>query len=146
MHKNGNNGKDTGRDGRGRFAKGNSGKPLGSRNKATQAAQGLLEGEAEQLARKAIDAALEGHPAALRLCMERILPIKKETPVSFAMPDMNKTTTAVQAAGALLAEVASGELTPNQGTQIMGLIESYPKIVEATEPEGRLSALEAAST
>ena len=44
-----NNGKDTGRDGRGRFAKGNSGKPHGSRNKATQAAQGLLEGEAEQL-------------------------------------------------------------------------------------------------
>lgn len=141
-----NNGKDTGRDRRGRFAKGNSGKPLGSRNKTTQAAQGLLEGEAEQLTRKAIDAALEGHPAALRLCMERILPIKKETPVSFAMPDMNKTTTAVQAAGALLAEVASGELTPNQGTQIMGLIESYQKIVEATELERRLSALEAAST
>ena len=59
---------------------------------------------------------------------------------------MNKTTTAVQAAGALLAEVASGELTPNQGTQIMGLIESYQKIVEATELERRLSALEAAST
>jgi len=78
--------------------------------------------------------------------MERILPIKKETPVSFAMPDMNNTATAVQAAGALLAEVASGELTPNQGTQIMGLIESYQKIVEATELEGRLSALEAAST
>ena len=141
-----NNGKDTGRDRRGRFAKGNSGKPHGSRNKATQAAQGLLEGEAEHLTRKAIDAALEGHPAALRLCMERILPIKKETPVSFAMPDMNNTATAVQAAGALLAEVASGELTPNQGTQIMGLIESYQKIVEATELEGRLSALEAAST
>ena len=141
-----NNGKDKGRDRRGRFAKGNSGKPLGSRNKTTQAAQGLLEGEAEQLTRRAIDAALEGHPAALRLCMERILPIKKETPVSFAMPDMNKTTTAVQAAGALLAEVASGELTPNQGTQIMGLIESYQKIVEATELERRLSALEAAST
>lgn len=48
MHKNGNNGKDTGRDRRGRFAKGNSEKPLGSRNKTTQAAQGLLEGEAEQ--------------------------------------------------------------------------------------------------
>ena len=147
MHKNGNTGKDTGRDLRGRFAKGNSGKLFGSRNKTTQAAQGLLESEAEQkLMRKAIDAALEGHPAALRLCMEQILSIKKETPVSFAMPNMNNTATAVQAAGALLAEVASGELTPNQGTQIMGLIESYPKIVEATEPEGRLSALEAAST
>mgnify|MGYP001362088890 FL=1 len=141
-----NNGKDTGRDRRGRFAKCNSGEPLGSRNKTTQAAQGLLEGEAEQLTRRAIDAALEGHPAALRLCMERILPIKKETPVSFAMPDMDQPTTAVQAAGALLAEVASGELTPNQGTQIMGLIESYQKIVEATELERRLSALEAAST
>jgi hypothetical protein len=44
----GKSGKDTGRDRRGRFAKGNSGKPRGSRNRATQAAQGLLEGEAEQ--------------------------------------------------------------------------------------------------
>jgi hypothetical protein len=77
--------------------------------------------------------------------MERILPVKKEAPVSFVMPDMNNTGTAVQVAGALLVEVASGEMTPNQGAQIMGLIETYQKIVEATELEARLSALEAAS-
>ena len=60
------------------FAKGRSGNPagrrLGSRNKATVAAQEPLANEAEALTRKAVEAALAGDPMAMRLCLERILP------------------------------------------------------------------------
>jgi hypothetical protein len=51
-----------------------SGRPKGHRNKATMAIEELLDGEAEGLARKVIDKALEGDMAALRLCLERLLP------------------------------------------------------------------------
>jgi hypothetical protein len=54
------------------FSPGNSGRPHGSRNKATLAIEGLLEGRAEALPQTAMTKALEGDSVALRLCMDRI--------------------------------------------------------------------------
>ena len=72
------------------FKKGRSGNPAGrrtgSRNKATIAAAALLAGESEALTRKAVELALVGDPAALRLCIERILPPCRERTVKFALP------------------------------------------------------------
>src|ERR1043166_3904236 len=69
------------------FRKGRSGKPAGrppgSRNRATVAAEALLEGEAQALTRKAIELALEGDTTALRLCLERIVPQRKSRTVAF---------------------------------------------------------------
>ena len=58
----------------GTFTTGNAGRPKGARNKATQAVLALLEGEGEALTRKAIEMALAGDGAALRLCLDRIAP------------------------------------------------------------------------
>ena len=56
-----------------KFQKGHScnpnGKPKGARNKATLAAEALLDGEAEAITRKAIEKAKEGDMAAIRLCL-----------------------------------------------------------------------------
>jgi hypothetical protein len=54
------------------FQLGNSGRPSGSRNKATLALEALLDGEAEALTRKAIEMALEGDTTVMRLVMDRI--------------------------------------------------------------------------
>ena len=58
----------------GKFAKGNPGRPAGSRHKYVLAIQSLLDGEAEALGRKAIELALAGDTVVLRLCLERIAP------------------------------------------------------------------------
>src|SRR5882724_9757829 len=70
-------GKQGARDRGGRFAKGRSGnpagRPRGCRDHANRAARLLLAGEGEALTRKAVELALAGDPAALRLCLERIV-------------------------------------------------------------------------
>ena len=48
-----------------------SGKPAGARNKTTLAVEALLDGEAEDLTRKAIELAKAGDMTALRLCLDR---------------------------------------------------------------------------
>src|SRR5688500_12189569 len=100
------------------FVKGESGnpagKPKGARHKTTLAIEALLEGEAEALTRKAVDLALEGDTTAMRLCFERILPVRKDRPVTFELPTVTTASDAVKAAGALLAAVASGDLTPSE--------------------------------
>jgi len=81
-----------------RFRKGQSGnpsgRPRGARNKTTLAVEALLDGEAEVLTRKAIERAKDGDSVALRLCLERILPPRKDRPVSFALPKIESAADA----------------------------------------------------
>ena len=76
------------------FEKGRSGNPggrrRGSRNRTTLAAAVLLEGQSEALTRKAVELALAGDPVALRLCIERILPVCRERAVRLACRDLGR--------------------------------------------------------
>ena len=138
-----NNGDTTaGRDAAGRFAAGNPGRPTGARHRATRAALALLDGEAEELTRRAVELALEGDTTALRLCLERIAPVKKDAPVRFDLPPMQSAPDAAKAAGAVLDAVAGGDLTPTDGAHIMALVEIYRRTLETTELEARVLALE----
>jgi hypothetical protein len=132
----------SGRNADGRFGAGNAGKPRGTRHKATQAVLALLEGEGEALTRKAIEMAMAGDGVALRLCLDRIAPPRKDGPVTFSLPRMTNVQDAAQAARAVLEAVSVGELTPIEAVQIMGLVDSYRRTLEITELEARLAALE----
>jgi hypothetical protein len=74
----------TGQKQSGRFVKGQSGnprgRPKGARNTTTVALETLLDGQAQALTQKAIDLALAGDITALRLCLDRILPVRKDRP------------------------------------------------------------------
>ena len=138
-----NKGDGTVRDARGRFAPGTCGRPRGSRHKYVMAVMALLEGEAETLTRAAINAALAGDPAMLRLCIERIAPPPKDAPVLFTLPHMETAADAAGAAAAVMQSCAAGELTPIEATRVMALVDSFRRALELTEIEARLAALEA---
>lgn len=137
-----NSNRKSGRDTAGRFGPGNPGKPRGARHKATQAALALLDGEAGALTRKAVEMALAGDTTALRLCLERIAPPRRDAPVQFTLPKMETARDAARAAGAVLEAVAAGELTPSEGAHLMALVETYRRTLETTELEARVAALE----
>jgi len=118
------------------------GRPNGSRNKVTLAVEDLLEGEAEKLTRKAIKLALGGDMAALRLCLERICPPRRERLISLKLPEVDATSDIVSAIGATLDAVAVGEITPGEGTAIAGLLDTKRKAIETEEIEKRITALE----
>ncbi|MAU68431.1 DUF5681 domain-containing protein [Hyphomonas sp.] len=124
------------------FKPGNPGRPKGSRNKVTLAIQALLDGEGEAITRKAIEMALEGDVTALRLCLERLHPPRKDAPVMLSMPRMEGAESAAKAMGAILESVAKGHLTPLEARSLSGLVEGYRKALETTELEARLRALE----
>lgn len=140
--------KQPNKDGRktdGTFAPGNSlgGNRKGSRHRTTLAVEALLEGEAEGLTRKAIEMALNGDGPALRLCLDRIAPPRKDQPVSFALPPIRSAEDAVTASSALLNAVAEGEVTPDEAGRVMALLTAHKGLVEAGDHEARLAALEA---
>ena len=133
-----------------RFQPGRSGnpqgRPPGSRNKTTRAIDALFDGEAEALTRKAIELAKAGDLVALRLCLDRICPPRKDRPVPFALPELRTAEDAKLAASALLKAVADGELTPSEASEIGRLLDSYTRILEREEFEQRLIRLEEKAT
>ena len=129
-----------------KFKKGRSGnpkgKPRGARNKATLAAEALLDGEAEAITRKAIERALEGDMAAIRLCLERILPAVKSRPIEIDLPPVETTKDIAAAHGAVIAAMARGEITPDDASDISGVLEVRRRAIETVELEARIVALE----
>jgi hypothetical protein len=131
----------------GRFKPGQSGnpagKPKGARNKATLAAQALLEGEAQGIARKAVEMALAGDGAALRLCLERVVPSLKSVapPVCVDAGGANSLT---GQARALLAAALTGEVAPDVAASLIGALGTTARVEEVESLRERLEALERA--
>ena len=121
------------------------GRPKGSRNATTIALETLLDGQATALTQKAIDVALTGDIPALRLCLDRILPPRKDSPVAFDLPEMKTLNDAVPAMGALVKAVGRGDLTPTEAGELTKMVQAFAKIIETAELEERVRKLEEAS-
>ena len=106
-------------------------------NKATLATQALLDGEAEALTRKVVELAKDGNPVALRLCLERLLPPRKDRPVNFTLPRIEGAQDLLKALGAILEAVAQGEITPGEGQTLTAMLDGYRKGLETAGPGGQ---------
>lgn len=104
----------------------------------------MLDGEAETLTRKAIDLALAGSDiAALRLCLERILPARRERLLQFELPPLQSAADAPVAMAAITGAVAAGEITTGEAAELAKLVEAFIKALEASDFDERLKLLEA---
>ncbi len=98
------------------------------------------------MTRKAIELAKEGDTTALRLCLERIVPPRKDRPVSFAIPSIANANEAASLMSALLAAVASGGMTPCEASEVAKVIAGYLEALKTSELETRLRVLEEAKS
>lgn len=134
-----NNGKKT------RFQPGNPGGPgrrAGSRNKATLALDKMAEDDAKDIARKLLDAAKGGDMRAVELVLARVWPVRKGRPVSLPLPPIETASDVVKALGMVASAVGAGEITPEEGTAVAGVLEIKRKAIETSELEARIVALE----
>lgn len=81
-----------------------------------------------------------GDVAASRLLLERVFPAIK--PVEQAQAIKLPEGTLTEQGGAVLAAIASGELAPGQGAQLLAAIGTLGKVAKFDELEARLSAIE----
>jgi hypothetical protein len=119
-----------------------NGRPKGARNKATLAIEALLDDEAEALTRKVVAMALDGNIPALRLCIERLLPPRRDRAVAFNLPKIESAADAVAASGAVLESSSAGILSPSEAAEVMGLIKTHLHAIELTRIEDGIAALE----
>src|SRR5262249_4310884 len=128
------------------FQKGQSGNPAGRPrgivNRATALAQYLLSERAEGIAGKVLALAEGGDMAAIRVCMERLVPPIKPQPVAVELPPLEKAVDSVEALATIAAAVAAGDLTAAEAAELAKVVEVYVGALASRAFEERLSALE----
>jgi hypothetical protein len=128
------------------FAKGQSGnlsgRPAGSRNRASLLAEALLDGEAGRLIRRGIELADGGDPTALKLVFERILAPRRERAVSFALPEIKTAADIAPAMDSIVAAIAGAALTPGEAEALAHVVDTFVRAIDASDFEQRLQALE----
>ena len=125
----------------GRFSKGTSGnpsgRPPGSRNRASLQMESLLEGDAEQLTRKAIELALAGDTTALRLCLERIIPPRKDRPIHLMLPPLENIQQISMAMARVSVAIGEGEITPTEGEVLSNILIAHMDVMLKADRERR---------
>jgi Family of unknown function (DUF5681) len=131
------------------FQKGESGnpagRPRGARNRTTVLLENLFAEDAEAIARKAIELAKAGETAALRMCLDRLVPARKDEPVVFDLPPLDTAADSVAAAARIVAAVAAGDLAPSQAVDLAKVIDVYVGALATKSFEERLNKLESAA-
>ena len=86
---------------------------------------------------------MDGDSTALKLCMERIAPVRRGRVVTVdSFPKVSSAADVPGALSSLLQAVAKGELTTDEAESIASLCSRYVNALEAVEHEARLKALE----
>jgi hypothetical protein len=79
---------------------------------------------------------------ALKLCLERVLAPRRDRPILFNLGRIARAADAVTALDEIIAAVAAGNITPQEGASIAELIQTLVRSIETADLEQRLVALE----
>lgn len=131
--------------GKGRpFEKGNrigQGRPRGSRNQRTIFTE-AMENHGEAIIKQCQVLALKGDATALRLCVERLIPVTRPWNNRFTMPAVKTAADLGGAWQSVLKQVARGNISPQEGEAVASMLENRRRAIETEELDGRLRALE----
>jgi len=135
------------RDPQGHFIRGLSGnpagRPRGSRNKDTVMVEQMFERFGGALANKAVNMALEGNMAAMRLCVSRIVAPRRKRASEFALPPLRTAADLAPAVAAIAEAVGDGAISTDEAFQLSQIVDAFARALAAGDVEERLQRLEA---
>jgi len=102
----------------------------------------LLDGEAQALTRKTVELALEGNTTALRLCLERLMPPRRDRATPLSIPPVRGAGDLMPAMAVIMAAAARGEISPGEGMGLAKLLDIFLNAIEVREFDARLRVLE----
>ena len=126
----------------GSFVKGQSGnpkgRPKGSLNKNTLLARAIFDNASVAFAQRLADIVTQrsGYdPAALKLYLDRIMPVRKDAPVTFELPPITNVADLAEAQISVMQTVAEGKLTPAEGQTVCAIADKILKTLKERNAE-----------
>ena len=125
------------------FQPGNSGRPLGAKNRTTRLVEQLVDGEAEKIARKLIELATGGNVRCLEIALDRLAPKRSGRPIDFRLPAITNLHDVVTALAAITSGVNDGSLTVEEASHLARVLDGYANAITTFDLVARVEALEA---
>lgn len=119
-----------------------AGRPKGSRHAALLALDAIGAEAGADIMTAVVNAAKNGDMRACELLLRRLWPERKGRPVMLDLPPITGAQDIVLALGAVTNAVAMGELTPDEGAALAGVLEAQRRAVETIDHERRIAILE----
>jgi hypothetical protein len=118
------------------------GRPKGSHNRGKSEEQRILDEFGPHVVRKCMARAIEGDPTAMRLCMERVSPLRRDAPIKMDLSSIRTARDVDRAAEMVTAGLRRGKFTASEGERMMNILESRLRMIEKVDFEQRLENLE----
>ena len=124
--------------------KGGAREGAGRKKGSGQAAhyRAMLEPYADELIQQVVDRAKDGDMAALKLCLDRLCAPLRPTDGHVIIEGMADAKELSDKGELILANVADGDITPSEASNLMNAISSQARILEVDELERRITDLE----
>jgi hypothetical protein len=110
-----------------------AGRPAGARNKKTLEMEELLAQRAERTVCEILDRADRGEPAAMRLCMDRVLPTGANRPVAIELPPINTPDDVAAATRVVMKALAQGAISARETVNLLTVIERLARLAERVQ-------------
>ena len=124
--------------------KGGAREGAGRKKGSGQAAhyRAMLEPHAEGLIQQVVDLAKGGDMAAIKLCFDRLCAPLRSTDRLITIEGLEDSRELSGKGDLILDNVASGQITPVEASNLMSAISSQARIIEVDELERRVTELE----
>ena len=124
----------------GKFQPGQSGNPTGRKPGIVSATHMLIARVVEDpeklalVAEKWLELALDGHWEAIRAFIDRHYPVPRGSRVRFALPEIRDAESLTGAVNAVLSGVSTGQITIEEGQELMEMLESAGRAMALNLP------------
>ncbi len=80
--------------------------------------------------------------AMLRICLERLVPVRRDAPLTIRLPKIEGLPAVSEAMKRIIKAVSDSKLTPEEGNKLTAMLEKYLGVVELATLEKRIKKLE----
>lgn len=110
-----------------------AGRPPGSRNKVNRAMEPVFQANGEAVIERLVEHAKAANPVAMRLCLDRLVPLGKYRQVGFQLPPMRKADDVRAAVATIHTALGDGDISSGEAVDLLRVAEISARMLREAD-------------